>query len=440
MKETKATRNRMARYSESEKFFELANELIPLGSQTFSKSKTQYPFGVSPFFIERAEGSKVWDIDGNEYIDFVSSLAAITLGYCDRDVNHAVKNQLEKGTIFSLPSKLETEVASLITEMVPSAEMVRFGKNGSDATSGAIRLARAYTGKDHIICCGYHGWHDWYIGSTTKNEGVPGEVSSLTHTFEYNDLDSLAEIISKLDGNVAAVIMEPMNVSHPEADFLKSVQSLCKQNNILFVLDETVTGFRFSKGGAGEFFDLSPDLSTFGKGVANGFPLSVLAGSRKVMGRLEDVFFSFTFGGELLSLAAAKATLEKINNAPVLETISSRGEKLKSGVEELLSKHEMEGLISISGHPSWTFLGFKDYADYSSFQIKTYFLQEVFSRGLLTLGTHNISYSHSDDDVAKTLSIYDEVFPMIKDAVENSSLAEKLSCKPLEPLFKIRKA
>lgn len=161
------------RYQNSENLLEKALKIIPLGTQTFSKSKTQYPHGVSPYFIQKGNGSRVWDVDGNEYIDFINALASITLGYNDPDVNTAVKQQLELGTIFSLPHPIEIEVAEKITKLVPCAEMVRFGKNGSDATSGAIRLARAYTKRDHIIVCGYHGWHDWYIGSTSRNLGVP---------------------------------------------------------------------------------------------------------------------------------------------------------------------------------------------------------------------------------------------------------------------------
>ena len=171
------------RYRKSEELLERALKTVPLGSQTFSKSKTQYPFGVSPFFIERANGSHVWDVDGNEYVDFINALCAVTLGYNDPDVTTAVRIQLEDGIIFSLPHPLEMKVAEKIVEMVPCAEMVRYGKNGSDATSGAIRLARAYTGRDHIAACGYHGWQDWYIGSTTRNQGVPQATRDMTHFF-----------------------------------------------------------------------------------------------------------------------------------------------------------------------------------------------------------------------------------------------------------------
>ena len=204
-----------ARYTCSEALLERALATIPLGSQTFSKSRTQYPFGVSPYFITHGRGSRVWDADGNEYIDFINGLAAITLGYNDPDVNAAVAAQLNKGVIFSLPHPIEMEVAERIVGLVPCADMVRFGKNGSDATSGAIRLARAHTGRDRVAVCGYHGWQDWYIGSTARHRGVPLAVRELTHTFPYNDPEALDKLLAEHPGEFAAVILEPMNVAEP---------------------------------------------------------------------------------------------------------------------------------------------------------------------------------------------------------------------------------
>jgi len=199
------------KYAKSEALLKRALETIPLGTQTFSKSKTQLPFSVSPYFAKKAKGAYFWDVDDNKYIDFVNGLLSIQLGHCDDDITKAVTSQLQKGTIFSLASELEIEVAEKICKMVPCAEMVRFGKNGSDATSGAIRLARAYTKKDHVLVCGYHGWQDWFIGSTTRNLGVPRAVIDLTHSFHYNQIESLEILFEKFKGNVAAVILEPVN-------------------------------------------------------------------------------------------------------------------------------------------------------------------------------------------------------------------------------------
>ncbi len=204
-----------------------ALETIPLGSQTFSKSITQYPRGVSPLFVTHGKGSHIWDVDGNEYIDFVNGLASVTIGYSNEIVNNAVKQQIDNGVTFSLPHKLELEVAELLVELVPCAEKVRFGKNGTDVTSASIRLARAHTGREHIAVCGYHGWQDWYIGSTTRSLGVPECVKELTHVFQYNNISSLERLFKDKKNKIAAVIMEPMNVSWPMGNYLSQV----KKNN-----------------------------------------------------------------------------------------------------------------------------------------------------------------------------------------------------------------
>ena len=266
----------MSRYQRSENHLKRAELTIPLGSQTFSKSRTQYPVGISPLYAEKAKGPYIWDIDGNRYIDLVSSLASITLGYADSEINNHVKRQLKKAVSMSLPGKLEVEVSELLCEIVPSAEMVRFGKNGSDATTAAIRLARAFTGRDHIIVCGYHGWQDWYISSTTRNKGIPKSVGDLTHKFEFNNISSLQEIFTKYPKEIAAVIMEPMNVEFPESGFLEGVKELATLYGAVLIFDETITGFRLAPGGAQELFGVTPDLSTFGKGMANGFPISAV--------------------------------------------------------------------------------------------------------------------------------------------------------------------
>ncbi|OIQ88343.1 3-aminobutyryl-CoA aminotransferase [mine drainage metagenome] len=426
------------RYKASEALLARALKTIPLASQTFSKSKTQYPFGVSPYFIARGKGSRVWDVDGNEYIDFINSLAAVTLGYNDPDITAAVRAQLEDGVIFSLPHTLEMQVAEKIVDMVPCAEMVRFGKNGSDATAGAIRLARAYTGRDHVAVCGYHGWQDWYIGSTLRNLGVPQAVRDLTHSFTYNKIDSLDEIFRQYPEQVAAVILEPMNVTEPDPGFLEELKALTHKRGALLVFDETITGFRFANGGAQERFGVTPDLASFGKGLANGYPLSAVTGSGEFMRLMEEIFFSFTFGGETLSLAAALATMSKLQREPVVASMKSQGAKLIEGVTKRIEQHGLGRFLSMSGDATWSFLLFKDTEPYSQWQIKTLFLQEVFARGVLTLGSHNMSYAHSDGDISNLLSVYDEVFPVLKDAVDKGNLGKQLHCQTLEPLFKVR--
>lgn len=429
----------MRSYTKSQAFLARAEKVIPLGSQTFSKSRTQYPFGVSPYFITRGEGSRVWDLDGNEYIDFVSSLASITLGYQDPDVNAAVRQQLDtSGVIFSLPHPLETEVAELICAMVPCAERVRFGKNGSDATSGAIRVSRAFTGRDRVAVCGYHGWQDWYIGSTARHRGVPAATRDLTHAFVYNDLDSLASVLKSHPGEFAAVILEPMNVVAPLPGYLEGVKALAHQHGALLVFDETITGFRYANGGAQAHFGVTPDLATFGKGLANGYPVSAVAGRADVMKEMEEIFFSFTFGGEALSLAAAKATLEKLQREPVAATLAARGQQAMDGASAVIKQHGLQDLFAVSGHPSWSFLNIKDGRGANAFEIKTLWMQEILERGILSVGTHNVNYAHSEADIARLVAVYAEVLPFIGKTLDDGKLRDALRCDPLVPLFKLR--
>jgi glutamate-1-semialdehyde 2,1-aminomutase len=426
------------RYDKSEKQLIRAEKTIPLGSQTFSKSRTQYPVGISPLYISKAKGAHVWDLDGNKYIDLVNSLASVSLGYGDRDVSRAVRKQLKKGVSFSLPGVLESEVAELLVDLIPSAEMVRFGKNGSDATSAAIRLARAYTGRDHIVVCGYHGWQDWYIGSTTRNKGVPNQVSDLTHKFIFNDIDSLKDLISDYHGKIAAVILEPMNSVWPEKGFLESVKKLTSDEGALLIFDETITGFRFSRGGAQELFGVIPDLSTFGKGMANGFPLSAVVGRRDVMMEMEEIFFSGTFGGELLSLAASKVVLEKHQNQDLCADLGKLGDLLATQLELLIDDLNLSSVLKLSGHPTWKFLNWSPTDDFDVAQIRTYFQQEMYKLGVLIIATHNISLAMDERIVSKVLKSYELVLNQIKNAIEVGDLESRLLVAPLQPLFKVR--
>jgi glutamate-1-semialdehyde aminotransferase len=427
----------MRKFTKSEAHLIRAERTIPLGSQTFSKSRIQYPVGISPLFVEKAKGCQVWDVDGNKYIDLVSSLASVTLGYGNRRIDSAVRRQLEKGVTFSLPGILEAEVAELVCELVPSAEMVRFGKNGTDATSAAVRLARAYTGKDRVLVCGYHGWQDWFIGSTTRNKGVPGAVSELTETFKYNDLDSLRKIVDARR-DVACVVMEPMSSVYPDPGFLEGVREITKHHGIVLVFDETITGFRFSEGGAQELFDVTPDLSTFGKGIANGFPLSVVVGKREIMMEMEEIFFSGTFGGELLSLAAAKVVLHSHLNKEVVPALTAIGHSLCEATESSLLESNLEDVLSLSGHPTWKFLNWRDHKNGTAAEIKTYFMQECFKSGILILGTHNVNLAIGKKDLKHINNSYQRIFSEIQKNLASGDLSSRLEVKPLKPLFSIR--
>ncbi|MCB2076176.1 MAG: aminotransferase class III-fold pyridoxal phosphate-dependent enzyme [Novosphingobium sp.] len=428
----------MRQFDKSNAMLARAEAVIPLGSQTFSKSRTQFPVGVSPLYLSHGKGAQVWDVDGNAYTDFINSQCAVTIGYCEPEIDNSVQEQLGRGVILSLPAELEAEVAEQICQMVPCAEMVRFGKNGSDATAGCIRISRAFTGRDHVAVCGYHGWQDWYIGSTARNRGVPQATRDLTHSFAYNDLASLERVFAEHPGQIAAVILEPMNVAYPAPGFLEGVREICTREGAVLVFDETITGFRYANGGAQELFGVTPDLASFGKGIANGYPVSAVAGRRDIMKEMEEVFFSFTFGGELLSLAAASATLKKLRREPVLDSIARTGTSVIDGVRSLIADYKLEEVLSVEGHPSWSFLIMKDQPEADAFAMKTLMMQEFHQAGILAYGTHNISHAHGAAEVEALLNAYRVFLPKLGDALAKGNILDTLRCAPLVPLFKIR--
>lgn len=424
--------------TKSKKLFTNAQKLIPLASQTFSKSYLQFIKGQAPLFIERGKGAYVWDVDGNKYVDFINGLLPVILGYQYSVVDEAIKKQLKKGIVFSLASPLEYELAQLLKKHILCAEMVRFGKNGSDVTTGAVRLARAITGREHIAVCGYHGWHDWYIGSTTRNLGVPVGTQKLTHKFEYNNLKSLEEIFAKHKGQVAAVIMEPMNYEEPKDNFLQRVKELVHQNGALLIFDEIITGFRFSLGGAQKLFGVIPDLATFGKSMANGMPISVLAGRKEYMEKIKDIFYSFTFGGECLSLAAAIATIKEMEKKKVIENIWAKGKYLIDETNKLIKDNDLQKVIKIKGKPCWSLMFTYQYNGYSDLEIKSYLQQELIARGFLWYGQHNMSFSHSRQDIDGLIRAYRQVFPKLKKLLDEKKLRENLKGEPITNIFKVR--
>jgi len=410
--------------------------VVPGGSQTLSKGANQYVQGVAPAFLARGVGSHVWDVDDNEYIDYPMALGPIILGYGYPVVDEAVKKQLADGTTFSLPHSLEIAVAEQLISMVPCAEMVRFGKNGSDATAGAVRLARAYTGRDLVASCGYHGWQDWCIGATNFNRGVPSAVQQLIKPFNYNDIDSLQAIFAAHPRQVAAVILEPVGVIEPHNNFLESVKTLCQREGALLIFDEVITGFRLGRGGAQEHFNVIPDLACFGKAMANGYPISAVAGPRELMKVFEETFFSFTFGGETLSLAAALATMKEIAEREVIAQLWEQGLKLLDGVNLLARQFGVEREVRCQGLPPRTVISFYDDSGRESLLLKSLFQQECLKRGVLFSGGQNISFSHSNADIEYTLRVYRTALEILCDAMRQDKVIEKLEGAPVQAIFR----
>lgn len=426
------------RYAKSQAMLERARRVIPLGSQTFSKSHISYPDGEAPLFLSHGRGGRVWDVDGNEYVDLVNGLLPNVLGYDDPDVARAVVEQLGRGVTLSLATELEVILAEELVKLLPCAEMVRFGKNGSDVTAGAIRVARAYTGRDRVAVCGYHGWQDWYIGSTLRNKGVPQAVRDLTHTFPYNDLDALGALLKEHSGEFAAVMMEPMNFTEPAPGYLAGVKELAHRHGALFILDEIITGFRYHIGGAQSMLGVVPDLATFGKSMGNGFPVAALVGRADIMREMEDIFFSFTFGGEGVSLAAAIAVVEKMQREPVIDTLWRTGQVLIDRINPLIAEFELGEVAQVVGKPCWSLLQIKDASGFTSWQLKTLFLQEVLAGGVLTAGAHNICYVHGKDDIDRVESAYRNAFTKVRAVLDGSPLEDNLRCPVMQPIFRVR--
>ena len=379
-------------------YWENALRLMPRGAQTMSKCPDQFVDGVHPKFVSRAQDATIYDLDGRPYLDYMCALGPIILGYNHQKTNEAIKRQLDKGITFSLPTLLEQEVAQLICEVVPSAEQVRFAKNGTDATLAAVRIARSHTGREHIAKCGYHGWGDWHA-ITLRSYGVPSSLGDIVHEFKYNDLDSLEEILKK--NPVAGVILEPQALTPPTVGFLLGCRELCDKYGAVLIFDEVVTGFRWSLGGAQEKFGVIPDLTCLGKAIANGMPLSAIAGKKKFMKELDSVFFSMTFGGECLSLAAAKSTIETLRDEKDYRHIWDLGTLLEAGINEMAEEAgiDVEFLGSAPRHS----LQFPSIAYKDSAGMKDLFYQCMAEQGILFGNVVYVTFAHTRSDIERTI-------------------------------------
>jgi len=425
-------------FVKSDSEFERASRTIPLATQTFSKSHMQWVRGAAPLFVERAHGCRFTDIDGNHYIDYVLGLLPVVLGYGDADVDAAIVAQLEKGIVFSLAHPLEAELAERLTRLIPCAEMVRFGKNGSDATSAAIRLARAYTGRDRIAICGYHGWHDWYIGTTSRHLGVPDVVRKLSTTFPYNDADALERLLRQDPQGYAAIILEPAGVEQPAAGFLERVRGLADHYGVVLVFDEIITGFRLDLGGAQKRYGVVPDLACFGKAMANGMPIAAIVGRAAAMRLMESIFFSGTMGGEALSLAAAVATVDKLERENVIERLWQRGAELRDEANQSFERHGFGGTVKFGGEGWWPRLKLAN-PPVEANLLNSLLRQEFAANGLLLGASFNLCLAHDDDIVvAETRAAIDHALAAVRAALDSPDPRGRLRGVPIQSVFSVR--
>jgi len=428
-----STTDDLPRIFRSEALYARAIGLIPAATQTLAKGPGQFVRGVAPKYLARGRGARVWDVDGNEYLDFSMGVGPLSLGYCYPAVDEAIAAQLRDGITFSLMHPLEVEVAELVHEVVPGAESVRYSKTGADVTSAAVRLARAFTGRDRVLCCGYHGWHDWFIATTDRAAGIPAAARDLTYTIPYNDLDAARGAI---DAETACVILEPATFEAPQPGYLEGLRRACDEAGALLVFDEMWTGFRLALGGAQELFGVRADLACFSKAVANGMPLSILTGRRDVLSLLDrDVFFFTTFGGEALSLAAAKATIGEIRAKDVPAHLARLGRRLKDGYNAIARERGIERVTACVGFDCRTMVTF-DASAGNPLELKSLVQQELIRRGILWQGFHNLSFSHTHADVEQALDAYRDVLTILAGAIERGDVHRRLLGAPVEPVFR----
>lgn len=431
------------RFHKSVRLQERGRELIPGGSHTYAKGEDQFPV-LAPGFIERGLGCHVWDVDGNEYIEYGMGNRSVGLGHAYPTVLRAVEAALHGGSNFTRPARIEVDCAETFLELV-GAQMVKFCKDGSDATSGAVRLARAYTGRDLVACCADHPFFstdDWFIGTTPMNAGIPEVVRNLTVTFRYNDIASVKDLFDRHPGKLAALILEPSRGDDPVDGFLHQVQRLCKERGALLILDEMITGFRWHVAGAQKLYGIDPDLSTFGKALGNGFSVSALAGKREYMrlGGLEHTdrprvfLLSTTHGAETHALAAAIATMRTYQNESVIEHLHRQGTKLREGIDEVARRHGVDGHFKVVGRPCCLAYATLDPNGKPSQAYRSLFLQETIRRGVL-MPSLVVSYTHDDAAIMKTIEVVDGALAVYARALE-SGTSRFLVGRPSQVVFR----
>jgi glutamate-1-semialdehyde 2,1-aminomutase len=420
------------------------HSLVPGGSHTYAKGDDQYPEFMLPYIV-RGEGCHIWDVDGNEFIEYGMGLRTVTLGHVYKPVVEAACRQIYMGNNFVRPAAIELECAEQFLRMIKGAEMVKFGKNGSEATSGAVKLSRAYTGRDMVAICGNHPFFsvdDWFIGSTPMSAGIPRVISDLTVKFNYNDLESAKKLFEQYPGKIACVILEPEKEQEPQNNFLHELQQLCHDNGTVFILDEMITGFRWHNGGAQRVHNIIPDLCSFGKALANGFSVTALAGKREIMElgglkhKKERLFLmSGTHGAENHGLAAALETMKIYEREPVIETLWRQGERLASQLQKSINENQLTEYIPILGKPCCLVYGSRDNEKKPSQPFRTLLIQETMKRGILAPSLI-VSYSHSDNDIDRTAEAFHEAFVIYRKALEEG-IEKYIVGRAVQPVWRV---
>jgi glutamate-1-semialdehyde aminotransferase len=436
----KENKQKKRRVPNSIKLYQRAGELIAGKTHLFSRRAELHALGISPVYSARQQDGHFWDVDGHEYIDFNLGTGAVLLGHAYPSVVRAVQDQAAQGTGLTVNHPLEIETAELLTEIVPCAEMVRFCKGGGEANAVAVRIARAATRRDQVVFCGYHGWHDWYIAANLNSSatlephllpgisplGIPRALESTIFPFEYNNLASLETVLDAHLGEVACVIMEATRTFLPEPGFLEGVRRLTHDHEIVLIFDEVVTGFRIARGGAQEYFGVTPDMATFAKGISNGFALGAVAGRRGIMEVAQDSFISSVYWAEATGLAAGKATLREYVREDVCGAVRRFGDAFVEGTRSAIEDCGIPAMLAgLSYCPS---LVFQDADPTRRGQLVTLYMQETAKRGLYGGPGHYFCFRHTEKDLKQALEIVRSAMSILRKAVDDGDIGRFLEC------------
>lgn len=430
-----------SRVPRSMEMYQRALELIPGGTQLISRRPSRVAYGVSPIYAARAKGARFWDIDGHEYIDWVSGIAAIILGYADDVVDNAVIEQISHGNCFAINHELEVELAEELVNLIPCAEMVRYAKCGGEACSIAVRIARGATGRDRILFCGYHGWHDWYLAANLDSSGalnqhlfsgiepigVPQALSETSVPFPYGDADALGELLDEYKGTVAAIIMEPCRTEHPPQGYLQAVRKLANEHDVVLIFDEVSTGFRHGVDGVQTVLGVVPDLAVFAKSISNGYPMGCVVGKRDVMEAASRMFISSTYWSDTIGMRAALTTLREIRRRNVPQQLHQFGARLQQEINKVAAATGAPvECYGVEVHPSLRFSP-TDPADMQ--KMSTLYVQEMAKRGCHGYPSFYLNAAQGEAELQQTLAAAEEVFTILRETTESGDWDAKLECE-----------
>ncbi|MFA5305912.1 MAG: aminotransferase class III-fold pyridoxal phosphate-dependent enzyme [Candidatus Babeliales bacterium] len=403
--------------------------------QTYSKGMRYFTRDI---MLDHGKGSRVWDTEGNEYCDFTCALGPGLTGHNDVRINTAIEKQLKKGISFSTPTQIEQDLCRKLTKIIPGCEACKLMKNGKDVTTAAVKLARAYTGRDIVLKAGYHGWDDWTIGIEPGAKGIPFGTSNLTKKFKYNDIDDLKSWFDGYNGRIAAVILEPVMENGPKNGYLLAIKELCHKNGAVLIFDEVVTGARFALGGAAEYYGVTPDLTCIGKAYGGGMPISAVCGRRDILNLIDtgEAFISTTFGGECLSIAAALAVIEILEQPGTYEHIWSLGQTMLDGLQQAINFYSLNDCISTIGMPPHNGLKFSDIGKLDYLDLLSIYEEKMLNSGIIVSDTGFVSLSHSKDDIDYFVLSAGKAMGDICRAIEQDSTEGILFGRKISPVFK----